>query len=171
MLEVWGRFFISTTEKYKLNLLTLWKAAHDGLWGHYSHLPRSVKEFLVWEFFFFFFKLPSLLPRFYTINWTTSHGSMKHNTNKVTVLLMSKQLQSALACLSWTQGSHQCTDEQVPFPTGHLSARAQPQAFMRGGGKLYHQINFRVIIFFPCHKYASGCHGEPTGYGFLLNKQ
>lgn len=37
--------------------------------------------------------------------------------------------------------------KKVPFPTGRVSARAQPQAFMRGGGNLYHQINFRVIIF------------------------
>lgn len=36
---------------------------------------------------------------------------------------------------------------EVQFPTGHLSARARPQAFKRGGGKLYHQPNFRVIIF------------------------
>lgn len=36
---------------------------------------------------------------------------------------------------------------EVQFPTGHLSARAQPQAFKSGGGKVYHQPNFRVIVF------------------------
>lgn len=60
---------------------------------------------------------------------------------------MSKQLQRALSCLSWTRGSHQSPDEPSSAPTGHLPARAQPQAFLRGGGKLYHQTNSRVIIF------------------------
>lgn len=59
---------------------------------------------------------------------------------------------------------------EVQFPTGHLSARAQPQAFKSGGGKFI--INLILeSSFFLCCKYVSGCHWEQSGYGSLLTKQ
>lgn len=124
-----------------------WKEMYNGLGGQHSHLPSSVKGFLFCFGGIFFFLTAFLLPRFYAINWTTSHGSIKHNTNKVTVLLMSKQLQRALACLSWTRGSHQSTDERSSISNRTSLCQSSATSIYEGWGKLYHQINFRVIIF------------------------
>lgn len=126
----------------------LWRETSEGLWGQYSHLPSRVKGVLFGLGGGFFFLNCLHLPRFYTINRTTSHGSVKHNTNKVTVLLMSKQLQRALSCLSWTRGSHQSPDEPSSVSNRTSPCQSSATSICEGWGENLSSNQFWSHHFF-----------------------
>lgn len=144
------------------------------IWGTLRTIfPPSQQHkggFVWFEGGFFFLKCLHL-PRFYTINRTTSHGSVKHNTNKVTVLLMSKQLQRALSCLSWTRGSQQSPDEPSSVSNRTSPCQSSATSICEGWGENLSSNQFWNHHFFLCCKCASGCHGEQSGYCSLWTKQ